>query len=333
MMRKGWALGFSIFIITAFLQVSEAALTSYGPTAVSKPVGHKAWSEYSQIKFLQWNVENHFPNKSARQLKAVANLVLAVDPDLLLTQEVDTQSTMEAFQKKSLNDQYRAVLIDGNDARGIDSGLYIKKDFPLVVEAQSFKDLKDKEGEVFRRDAITFLFKQDAASAPSFAVIGVHLKSMRDVAGDPKGLKQRTREVAGLKFVHGVLKKEFGADFPIIISGDFNNDVATAKEFDQLRKQGYKDALELVGYKFARYTHFYFEARGGRQTKSFLQLDGTQFDPAAQKLGLVLDADVLPQLDDQGKVLADPANISEKQNPGRPSDHKATIVILDSTKI
>lgn len=308
--------------------------SAYGPSLVSPPgKGAGDFSNYRQIRLLQWNVENHFPQKDAKELTALSQLMKNVGPELILVQEVDQASTMDDFQKRYLQASYRVLLIDGNDGRGIDSGLYVKRDFPLIVEAQSFKNLADADGPIFRRDAITFVFRNPNSGRALFALVGVHLKSMRDVPGDPKGTKQRAREVLGLGLVYHEIQKAFGSQFPVLISGDFNNEVSTAPEFDPLRVWGFRDALDLVQYASPRHTHFYFIPMGRKLHRSFLQLDSTQVDASAQSMGLLMDARVLPQMDDQGQWLKDPQTMADKKAAGRPSDHKASLIILDASKL
>ncbi|MEI7973434.1 MAG: endonuclease/exonuclease/phosphatase family protein [Bdellovibrio sp.] len=306
----------------------------YGPNLVSLPgKGAGDFASYRQVRLLQWNVENHFPQKDAKELMALSQLMKNESPELILVQEVDQASTMEDFQKKYLQSSYRVLLIDGNDGRGIDSGLYVKNDFPLIVEAQSFKNLADSDGPIFRRDAITFVFRNPSSGLPLFALVGVHLKSMRDVPGDPQGTRQRAREVLGLGLVYQEIQKAFGSQFPVLISGDFNNEVSTAPEFDPLRNWGFRDALDLVQYPSPRHTHFYFTPMGRKLHRSFLQLDSTQVDLSAQKMQLIQDARVLPQMDDRGQWLKDPQTMAEKKAAGRPSDHKASLIVLDASKI
>ena len=312
---------------------------TYGPTLNSDWSNPNKVSrnqvKLGQVNFLQWNVKNHFvnsqTNKPVGELKAMARLIQKVNPDIMIQSEVSDLAAMNDFNQKYLNSEYRTLLIEGNDGRGIDVCMYVRNELPIDIEERSFKDLQDQEGIVFSRDAATFILKNVATGNPMMAIVAVHLKSMRDVPGDPKGLKKRTREVIALTFVLETIKLEFGKNFPVIISGDFNNDILTAPEFDPLRTLGFQDAVDLSGYQGPRFTHYYFANQGKRP--DFKALDASLLDVSAQKKGILVSASILPHVDPRGQDYPDPKTLKEAYTADRPSDHKPTQFIIDFTKL
>ncbi len=321
-------LSLSLSLSLSASQSANAAIIpsqwNYGPVLTLQPNTKNPLP--AKLSFMQWNVENHFATKPVPSLKAVAQMYLKTQPDLILNQEVDTLQTMHQFDDQYLNDSYEELLIDGNDGRGIDSGMYISKKLAFEVELRSFKTLADQDGPIFRRDAATFIFREPKTHLPLFIVIGVHLKSMRPMVGDPTGSIQREREVGGLIQVKAILEKEFGIQIPLLISGDLNNDALTAPEFQGLRTNLFVDALQFLSYTGKRYTHFFF---AGQNRQDFKQLDSTQLNTAAQNLHFVTSGEILQQLDPNGKTLPDPKSIKEKEAPYRPSDHKPTLFSFD----
>lgn len=303
----------------------------YGPKMLSPAIPasqSRPWN--TPVKLMQWNVKNHFTNsrtnKPEGELQAMVRVIDKASPDIMIHSEVDTLQTMQEFSRKYLNSQYRTLLIDGNDGRGIDVGMYIRNDVPIHVEARSFKDLKDQDGIVFSRDAATFLLTKVGSQRPMLAIVGVHLKSMRDVPGDPKGLLRRTREALALGFVYETLQKEFGSDFPVIISGDFNNHIDKAPEFEPLRKLNFQNAVDLAGFQGLRHTHYYFVS--GKHP-DFKPLDASLLDTSAQAKNVLIDAQILPHIDANGRPFPEPKFLKQAYVSDRPSDHKATLLVLD----
>lgn len=65
---------------------------------------------------------------SEEQRKTTGNAILGAAPDLLAVAEVENLITLRLFNGKYLNNYFdRILLVDGNDARGIDVGFLVKK--------------------------------------------------------------------------------------------------------------------------------------------------------------------------------------------------------------
>lgn len=72
---------------------------------------------------------------AAVQRTTTGKAILAAAPDILAVQEVENLATLRIFNHKFLNDAFnRIILVDGNDARGIDVGLLIRKGLAADVE-------------------------------------------------------------------------------------------------------------------------------------------------------------------------------------------------------
>ena len=68
------------------------------------------------------------------QRNNTAQAIIDSAPDILAVQEVENLYTLRIFNDKYLDNYFhQMVLIDGNDPRGIDVGLMVKRDFPCEI--------------------------------------------------------------------------------------------------------------------------------------------------------------------------------------------------------
>lgn len=320
-----------------------------GPTSRRTIPGPYRKSPTRKLKFLEFNMLNLFERdfsltdqkfnkgtdvKTEAQRQGLARIIRKSDPDIMTWVEVENFRAAELFSERYLENKYQVFLIEGNDQRGIDVTVLVKKDLPFEVEYRSLKDLtelKDVPGhsqpadlKVFSRDLPMAIFRrlEDGASKAEFILLATHYKSQRGDQGSfPKRLLQA--EATELAVQH--LRQEFGEDLPIILTGDFNNNVPTSPEFAPIWRAGFKDSFDLSANpipKDQRGTHFYFPMKGPAE---FNQLDG--FLISGQGKYQVESAAILPHLDEKGAPLPHPRNYGERQQ--RASDHLAVEVVVE----
>lgn len=194
------------------------------------------------------------------------------NPDIIIGMEVKDIEAAQNFSKEFLNDQYQAILIEGNDQRGIDVCFFVKRNLNFDFELESHRkySLTNLPNDpVFSRDFPVLLVRPagaDKNSKPIMAAYASHLKSR--LGGDSnkpgkvdKTVIKRTEQVgASIDIMAELVKKYPG--IPIVMGGDYNNDVRNQPEFSGIYAAGFKDALDLDKNpipKDDRYTQYFFK--------------------------------------------------------------------------
>ena len=265
--------------------------------------------------------------KSPESLREIAGIILRENPDIMALQEVEDGQALEKFNSEYLQDKYIVLLIEGNDGRGIDVGFLIKKDLPFDIEVQSHKFVKDRYKSepmnIFSRDLpiVTFWPKgSDRRGRPFFSFIGTHFKSQRDKKGDPRSEKLRTLQVKNAIQIINNLQQRHGENHVVMMAGDYNADLHTAPEFQQLWQAGFMDSLDLqanVPPRLARVSQTY-HPNGGKTV--FSQMDGILLAPTPLQQSLILSAGVIPYLMPDGSLRPLPNTYDERSL--QPSDHR-----------
>ncbi|MFZ4403586.1 MAG: endonuclease/exonuclease/phosphatase family protein, partial [Pseudobdellovibrionaceae bacterium] len=154
-------------------------------------------------------------------------------PDLMIATEIESQQALEHLASKGLKDKYKSYLIEGNDSRGIDIGFLVKVDLPFFIEQQTHKDmlwpLDGRQVRIFSRDVPALLLSKSKGEKPFLIVLGNHAKSKRDGDGDPLSNKLRTAQYEAMAKIITEYQKQF-PNTPIVLGGDFNTQVNTARE-------------------------------------------------------------------------------------------------------
>jgi len=126
------------------------------------------------------------------RLKALAQVITAIDADVLALQEVENIEILTYFNDEYLDGMYtEAVLIEGNDPRGIDVAVLSKI---RILEVESFRDTRidDPENDRrirFSRDLLAVTFP--ASNGKKWTLLTTHLKS----GGDTDSVDKRTLQV------------------------------------------------------------------------------------------------------------------------------------------
>ncbi len=151
-----------------------------------------------------------------------------------------------------------------------------------------------------------------------FVILLTHYKSKRPTPKDGDGSDKRLAQADYTRLLIEKLQTEFGIETPIFLAGDFNNDVPTAPEFNQLRSLPLIDPLDKFKTE-QRFTHFYFNPQGQPE---FHQLDA--FLHTESKRITITNAQIVPPKDKYGNNLPIPKSYKEREL--LPSDHMATVI-------
>lgn len=253
-----------------------------------------------------------------------AKIIRDFDPDFQLLVEIENVDAAENMIRRGLNSKYHNLLIPGNDQKGINISLLVRKDLPVEILWKSHRNIQKNGQTVFSRDLpVGLVFDRDdhgrVQRDPRLIFVGVHYKSRRRSHGDPRRQQERRElQVEYTLRVVNELRRHHGDRVPIVLLGDLNNDIHDAEEFKPLFRQGFIDTLDRVpNRKQHRPTFFYFN-------RERLVRDEHQFDAIlvqSTKRIRVLSGGVLPYLDSEGHVLSPPKDIIESR--ARPSDHQA----------
>ncbi len=186
------------------------------------------------LAILNWNTRNFFdtkknsPNASETILsltnynakrKAIGAALKALDADIVVLAEIENQAILDDLNKTELGSAYvKAVVLEGNDSRGIDVGM-LSKIAPdsVVSHKDDFFVKAGTNGPQYRysRDCLEvhFTFNQRRV-----IVLGVHFKAKAAPDDPDKRLAegQHTRKIAD-----DLQAKE--PDAAIVILGDFND--------------------------------------------------------------------------------------------------------------
>jgi predicted extracellular nuclease len=211
------------------------------------------------LKVMTWNVHNFFddqknsPGKQEtlvstaayeQHLAIVGKVIHALDPDVVVMQEVEHPGVLADLGSKELAAAYPAqALFEGNDPRGLDIGAISK--IPFDATASHKDDQFDLVGTQTRysyaRDCLELHLT--VAGRP-VVLLGVHFRSKGgDVAVDDPDKRlaeaQHTRAIAD-----GITAKDPTA--ALLLLGDFNDDVGSQAQIAAIGKSpAYTDVAAL----------------------------------------------------------------------------------------
>ncbi|MBY0506204.1 MAG: hypothetical protein K2X03_19965 [Bryobacteraceae bacterium] len=144
-----------------------------------------------------------------------------VNADVQCVMEVENRTALRRFNEQVLTDVGvspfdHAMLIDGNDERGIDVGLLHRAPFTLQSMLSHAED-EDAAGEIFSRDCAEYSLRTPAGNTLLLLVNHFKSKLPPPAASNAKRLRQatRVREIYDQRIAEGV---QF-----IGILGDFND--------------------------------------------------------------------------------------------------------------
>lgn len=191
----------------------------------------------------KWDGEIAFRRKSFDEFerKSTTDVITAVGADVQCVVEAEDRPTLEKFNTQTMSKAERfkyVMLIDGNDPRGIDVGLYSQH--PINTLTSHVYD-RDSKGTIFSRDCL-----EAQVSLPGGKTLHVlcnHLKSKgygSQVANDAKRKRQAGQVASILKGYD--LRKQL-----VVVLGDFN-DTPDSKALGPLL--GISDLHDVLEAKF-----------------------------------------------------------------------------------
>ncbi len=172
--------------------------------------------------------------------KNIARVIRDVGADVLCIVEVENRITLEQFNSDRLSGQNRypySMLIDGNDSRGIDVGLYSRHE-PGAVWTNIF-DRNSRGKDMFSRDCLEV--ELYLPSGESLYVLLNHFKSKS--GGERRSDPRRTEQAEA---VAEILTTEYDLQSEhVIVMGDLNDTPARDPLQPLLGLQDLHDVLEL----------------------------------------------------------------------------------------
>ena len=186
-----------------------------GPvTLVAK--GRASWVGWVELKTIAVNV---------RATENTARVIKELGAHVLTVVEADDRPGLDMFSVAMLpavgGTAYPQVMVvEGNDARGIDVGCMAAAGFDLVQLRTHIFDT-DSKGGVFSRDCCEFHFLTPGGNR--LVVLANHFKSKGySSPGDPIGAKRRRRQARRVAAIYKGLRAE-GIEY-VAVTGDLNDD-------------------------------------------------------------------------------------------------------------
>ncbi|MFF4219377.1 endonuclease/exonuclease/phosphatase family protein [Streptomyces nondiastaticus] len=201
-------------------------------------VGRPSWVGWAELKT---------DDLGLPAVKNTARVVAAVEADVLLMVEIEDRLTLDRFNTQVLHGQIGAeaypfnMLIDGNDERGIDVGLFSRR--PITSIRSHIFDKKNSQ-PVFSRDCPEF--EIDIGGEPLW-LLGNHFKSKRGGGGADKRKLQGER-------VAEIYQAALARSAHVVVAGDLN-DTPDSVPLSFLLATGLQDAMTHESYEGPPGTH------------------------------------------------------------------------------
>lgn len=205
--------------------------------------GREDWIGFLELK------REEVDEQATRNTAAV---IADMDPDILGVVEAEDRPALVRFNENVLKlDQGKdkgfghVMLIDGNDERGIDVGLFAKDDFPIAGMRSHVDDTGPGGEPVFSRDCAEYEF--EIGKKDKLLLLVNHFKSK----GYGKASDSDARREAQAKRVAEIYneRKKEGWKY-IVVLGDFNDTPDSKPLAPLLRKTDLKDASLAKGWEW-----------------------------------------------------------------------------------
>ncbi|MFG2191683.1 endonuclease/exonuclease/phosphatase family protein [Streptomyces sp. NPDC048639] len=199
-------------------------------------------------------------------------LIAEIDADILLTVEVEDRLTLDRFNEQVLNDQMGAkrypfnMLIDGNDSRGIDVGLFSRRPIDCI-RSHIFDTASGRT--VFSRDCPEF--EVELPDGKPLWILGNHFKSK----GFGKAADSANKRKMQAKQVRKIYEAALERSARVVVAGDLN-DTPDSDPIELLLSAGLQDAMSHSSYTGAPGT--YGTGQSLRQKIDYLMLSPDLFD-------------------------------------------------------
>jgi endonuclease/exonuclease/phosphatase family metal-dependent hydrolase len=178
-------------------------------------------------------------------IENTGRVVDAVRADVLLTVEVEDRLSLERFNRHVLGETFPGaaypynLLVDGNDTRGIDIGLYSRQP---ILGVRSYSHVENDGSRVFSRDCPEF--DVDLGAGRTLVVLGNHFKSKG--YGDPAyTAARRLQQAIEVKKIYdqALARSPF-----VVVAGDLNDTPDSAPLTTLTTSTGLRDVMEHPTY-------------------------------------------------------------------------------------
>jgi endonuclease/exonuclease/phosphatase family metal-dependent hydrolase len=150
--------------------------------------------------------------------RMTAKVIAEIGADIIGIVEAEDRPSLVRFNSELLGGQYgHAMLVDGNDERGIDVGLMTRSGFE-IKSIRSNVDTRDNVGIVFSRDCAEYQLM-----TPGGTTLHVLLNHFKSQSGG--GGSQRKRQAAE---VRRIVNRLVAQDRHVVVMGDLNEGPAAA---------------------------------------------------------------------------------------------------------
>lgn len=175
--------------------------------------GRRDWTGWVDLKLEE-------VNEVATQ--NTARVVATINPDVLATVEVESRLALLRFSEHIMPAVHgkafaHAMLIDGNDERGIDVGVLSREGFD-IVRMQSHVDDEDRHGTIFSRDCPEYVLRTPGGD--ELVLLVNHLKS-KGFGAQRSSAAKRLRQARRVKRIYERLLRD-GHQL-VAVLGDFND--------------------------------------------------------------------------------------------------------------
>ncbi len=264
--------------------------------------------------------------------KEQGQIILEEETDIGVFEEVEAGENLERFNQRHMGGLFRTLLTQGNDIRGIQVGIVVRKDLPFEIEYRSHRNREWKDPisgsavRVFTRDVPALILRVKGNKKPVLIVLGTHYKSKRDRDDDPESNILREGQADATVGVIEDLWAEFGEKIPVVLSGDFNGNFNKESAFANLKKAiSLEDPFNLLKPAVSdrdRVTHTYHPRN---EEVKWNQIDFLLVSPEIKEC--VKTAYVHRYKTSTGKVKPIPITYDERKE--NPSDHFPVMLKLD----
>jgi endonuclease/exonuclease/phosphatase family metal-dependent hydrolase len=206
-----------------------------GPVVVVAQ-GRADWVGWVELKLVAVN---------ERATENTARVLAELDAHVMTVVEADDRPGLQMFNETMLpavgcTPYEQVMVIEGNDARGIDVGLMARASYRLVQMRTHVFDADD-QGTIFSRDCCEYHL--DTPLGTRLVVLANHLKSKGyGSPGDATGAKRRTRQAARVAQIYRSLLAE-GVQH-VAVAGDLNDDPSSVALAALLSTPGLTDVSE-----------------------------------------------------------------------------------------
>ncbi|WP_036289358.1 endonuclease/exonuclease/phosphatase family protein [Methylosinus sp. PW1] len=197
----------------AILRQNRGHLVKRAKTGIEVVAGGRNdWIGWVELKREEVNEE---------ATRNTARVIIDVDADVLGVIEAESRPALVRFNDNVIKGEggkpyAHAMLIDGNDDRGIDVGLYARAGYEIVA-IHSHVDDADNTGRIFSRDCAHYEIRTPKGNLLHLLIN--HFKS-KGFGSQTTSNAKRERQAARVKQIYDALRK---SDEHVAVIGDFND--------------------------------------------------------------------------------------------------------------